>query len=81
MAAPAGNRTQIPRARLKIAEIRLIFDRTAHTLMRSAVAVHFEGTFAPYVRAAFHHMWEEPKKMDDSSTPPFAEGCEGGPTP
>jgi 2-hydroxychromene-2-carboxylate isomerase len=23
------------------------------------------NTFEPYVRAAFHHMWEEPKKMDD----------------
>jgi 2-hydroxychromene-2-carboxylate isomerase len=21
--------------------------------------------FEPYFRAAFHHMWEEPKKMDD----------------
>ena len=34
-------------------------------LMRGAVAARFEGVFAPYVRAAFHHMWEEPKKMDD----------------
>ena len=35
------------------------------TLMRGAVAAQFEGMFEPYVRAAFHHMWEEPKKMDD----------------
>lgn len=34
-------------------------------LMRGAVAAQFEGLFEPYVRAAFHHMWEEPKKMDD----------------
>jgi 2-hydroxychromene-2-carboxylate isomerase len=34
-------------------------------LMRGAVAAQFEGIFDPYVRAAFHHMWEEPKKMDD----------------
>ncbi len=34
-------------------------------LMRGAVAAQFEGAFEPYVRAAFHHMWEEPKKMDD----------------
>ncbi|MDI4231327.1 2-hydroxychromene-2-carboxylate isomerase [Bradyrhizobium sp. Arg237L] len=34
-------------------------------LMRGAVAAQFEGVFEPYVRAAFHHMWEEPKKMDD----------------
>ena len=34
-------------------------------LMRGAVAARFEGVFEPYVRAGFHHMWEEPKKMDD----------------
>ena len=34
-------------------------------LMRGAIAAQFEGVFAPYVEAAFHHMWREPKKMDD----------------
>ncbi|MGY3614393.1 DsbA family protein [Bradyrhizobium sp. USDA 10063] len=34
-------------------------------LMRGAVAAQLEGVFEPYFRAAFHHMWEEPKKMDD----------------
>jgi 2-hydroxychromene-2-carboxylate isomerase len=34
-------------------------------LMRAAVAAQFEGVFAEYVDAAFHHMWVEPKKMDD----------------
>jgi 2-hydroxychromene-2-carboxylate isomerase len=34
-------------------------------LMRGAVAAQFEGVFEPYFRAAYHHMWEEPKKMDD----------------
>ncbi|HLG81854.1 MAG TPA: 2-hydroxychromene-2-carboxylate isomerase [Bradyrhizobium sp.] len=34
-------------------------------LMRGAVAAQFEGVFKPYFRAAYHHMWEEPKKMDD----------------
>jgi 2-hydroxychromene-2-carboxylate isomerase len=34
-------------------------------LMRAAVAAQFEGVFAEYVDAAFHHMWIEPKKMDD----------------
>jgi len=37
-------------------------------LMRGAVAAQFEGTFEPYFRAAYHHMWEEPKKMDDIET-------------
>ena len=35
-------------------------------LMRGAVAAQFEGVFEPYFRAAYHHMWEEPKKMDDT---------------
>jgi 2-hydroxychromene-2-carboxylate isomerase len=34
-------------------------------LMRAAVAAQFEGVFERYVEAAFHHMWREPKKMDD----------------
>jgi 2-hydroxychromene-2-carboxylate isomerase len=35
------------------------------TLMRGVVAAQFEGLFEPYFRAAYHHMWVEPKKMDD----------------
>ena len=34
-------------------------------LMRGAVAAQFEGVFEKYVEAAFHHMWREPKEMDD----------------
>jgi 2-hydroxychromene-2-carboxylate isomerase len=34
-------------------------------LMRGAVAAGFEGVFELYLHAAYHHMWEEPKKMDD----------------
>jgi 2-hydroxychromene-2-carboxylate isomerase len=34
-------------------------------LMRCAVAAQFEGVFEKYVDAAFHHMWAEPKKMDN----------------
>jgi 2-hydroxychromene-2-carboxylate isomerase len=34
-------------------------------LMRAAVAAQSEGVFEKYVDAAFHHMWIEPKKMDD----------------
>src|SRR5215218_2358284 len=37
-------------------------------LMRGAVAAQFEGVCEPYFRAAYHHMWEEPKKMDDLET-------------
>ena len=34
-------------------------------LMRGAIAARSEGVFEKYVEAAFHHMWREPKKMDD----------------
>jgi 2-hydroxychromene-2-carboxylate isomerase len=34
-------------------------------LMRGAVAAQFENVFDLYFRAAYHHMWEDPKKMDD----------------
>jgi 2-hydroxychromene-2-carboxylate isomerase len=34
-------------------------------LMRAAIAAQFDGVFEKYVEAAFHHMWREPKKMDD----------------
>src|ERR1700755_2555582 len=34
-------------------------------LMRAAVAAQMDGVFEKYVAAAFHHMWVEPKKMDD----------------
>jgi 2-hydroxychromene-2-carboxylate isomerase len=30
-----------------------------------AVAAQLVGVFEPYFRAAYHHMWVEPKKMDD----------------
>ncbi len=33
-------------------------------LMRGAVAAQFEDMFEAYLNAAYHHMWEEPKKMD-----------------
>ena len=34
-------------------------------IMRGAVAAELEGTLGAYADAVFHHMWEEPKKMDD----------------
>lgn len=34
-------------------------------LMRAAVAAQLEGVHEKYIEAAFHHMWVEPKKMDD----------------
>jgi 2-hydroxychromene-2-carboxylate isomerase len=34
-------------------------------IMRGAVAADMDGGLAAYVEAVFHHMWEEPKKMDE----------------
>jgi 2-hydroxychromene-2-carboxylate isomerase len=35
-------------------------------IMRGAVAAEMDGKLMPYVEAVFHHMWEEPRKMDDA---------------
>lgn len=35
-------------------------------IMRGAVAADLDGTLKPYADAVFHHMWEEPKKMDEA---------------
>jgi 2-hydroxychromene-2-carboxylate isomerase len=35
-------------------------------LMRAAIAAQLEGVFEKYIDAAFHHMWVEPKKMEDA---------------
>lgn len=35
-------------------------------IMRGAVAASKDGKIGPYVDAVFHHMWEDPKKMDDA---------------
>jgi 2-hydroxychromene-2-carboxylate isomerase len=37
-------------------------------LMRMAVAAKAQGILPKFVNAAFHHMWEAPKKMDDPDT-------------
>jgi len=34
-------------------------------IMRGAVAAEFDGFLPSYVEAMFHHMWEEPKKLDE----------------
>ncbi len=34
-------------------------------IMRGAVAAEADGYPAAYINAVFHHMWEEPKQMDD----------------
>ncbi len=37
-------------------------------LMRMAVAAEQDGVLPDFIEAAFHHMWEAPKKMDDPET-------------
>jgi 2-hydroxychromene-2-carboxylate isomerase len=34
-------------------------------IMRGATAADMDGTLARYVAAVFHHMWEDPKKLDE----------------
>jgi 2-hydroxychromene-2-carboxylate isomerase len=34
-------------------------------VMRGAVAAEMDGQLGRFVDAVFHHMWEQPKKMDD----------------
>ena len=46
-------------------------------LMRAAVAAQFEGVLEKYVEAAFHHMWVEPKKMDDPAVAAEALAASG----
>jgi 2-hydroxychromene-2-carboxylate isomerase len=46
-------------------------------LMRAAVAAQLEGVFEKYVEAAFHHMWREPKKMDDPEVAAMALSASG----
>lgn len=54
-----------------IARHRIPFQMNPHfpvntlLLMRGAVAAEMDGVLADYVEAGLHHMWEEPKKMDD----------------
>ncbi len=42
------------------------FPVTTVQIMRGAVAAERDGVFARYIDAVFHHMWEAPKKMDDT---------------
>jgi 2-hydroxychromene-2-carboxylate isomerase len=37
-------------------------------IMRGAVLAQRDGYLHAYVDTVFHHMWEEPKKMDDTDT-------------
>lgn len=46
-------------------------------LMRAAVAAELDGVLAAFAEAAFHHMWEAPKKMDDPTIAADALGSSG----
>src|ERR1700733_10183017 len=55
----------VKRFRVKPYSWNPFFPVNTLNLMRAAIAAQFEGVFEKYVDAAFHHMWVEPKKMDD----------------
>ena len=46
-------------------------------IMRAAVAAEMDGVLPQYAEAVFHHMWEAPKKMDDSSVAAEALAASG----
>ena len=46
-------------------------------IMRGAAAAEIDGALMPYVEAVFHHMWVEPKKMDEPETIRAALGSSG----
>src|SRR6202171_3247140 len=55
----------VRRFQVKPYAINPFFPVNTLNLMPAAIAAQFEGVFDKYVDAAFHHMWVEPKKMDD----------------
>jgi 2-hydroxychromene-2-carboxylate isomerase len=46
-------------------------------IMRGAVAAEMDGSLAAYVEVVFHHMWEQPKKMDEPEVIRAALGDSG----
>lgn len=65
------------------------FNRNPHfpvntiQIMRGAVAAEIDGFLTPYVDAVYHHMWEQPKKMDEADVICAAldeSGFDGGQT-
>jgi 2-hydroxychromene-2-carboxylate isomerase len=62
-----GLETQRFVAKHGITEYRMnpFFPVNTLNLMRMAVAAQDEGILPAYMDAVFHHMWVEPKKMDD----------------
>jgi 2-hydroxychromene-2-carboxylate isomerase len=46
-------------------------------VMRGAIAAEQDGKLMPYVEAVLHHMWEDPKKMDDPAVAAAALSSSG----
>lgn len=55
----------IARHKLDAFQMNPFFPVNTLLLMRGAVAADLDGVLPQYAEAAFHHMWEAPKKMDD----------------
>lgn len=55
----------IARHKLDAFQMNPFFPVNTLLLMRGAVAAELDGVLPQYAEAAFHHMWEAPKKMDD----------------
>jgi 2-hydroxychromene-2-carboxylate isomerase len=46
-------------------------------IMRGAIAAEQDGKLMPYIEAVLHHMWEDPKKMDDPEVAAVALSSSG----
>ena len=55
----------VARHKLNAFQMNPFFPVNTLLLMRGAVAAEMDGVIAQYAEAGFHHMWEQPKKMDD----------------
>lgn len=55
----------IARHKLDAFQMNPFFPVNTLLIMRAAIAAEIDGVLLQYAEAAFHHMWEAPKKMDD----------------
>lgn len=67
----------IARHKLDAFQMNPFFPVNTLLLMRGAVAAELDGMLPQYAEAAFHHMWEAPKKMDDPAVAAEALAASG----
>jgi 2-hydroxychromene-2-carboxylate isomerase len=71
----------VARHKLNAFQMNPYFPVNTLLLMRMAIAAELDGVLPAFVEAGFHHMWEEPKKMDDQTVVVEALSASGLDTP